>query len=89
MSNPIVIPLLTAVLVAAVLALIVFAVRMAQRPRNTLVGGGLSPELVERALQLKAADQFDQAVFLVRGETGMSHRAAARLVRRLIPPPPP
>ncbi|MGJ6968847.1 hypothetical protein ACSDR0_43785 [Streptosporangium sp. G11] len=89
MSNPIVILLLTAVIVAAVIALIVFAVRVAQRPRNALVGGGIGPELIERLLELKATDQFDQAVFLVRGETGMSHRTAARFVRRLRPPPPP
>jgi hypothetical protein len=89
MSNPIVILLLTAVVVAAVIALIVFAVRAAQRPRNALVGGGIGPELVERLLELKASDQFDQAVFLVRGETGMSHRAAARFVRKLRPSPSP
>ncbi|MEU4540754.1 hypothetical protein AB0G15_38570 [Streptosporangium sp. NPDC023825] len=89
MSNPIVILLLTAVVLVAVIALIVFAVRVAQRPRNALVGGGIGPELVERLLELKASDQFDQAVFLVRGETGMSHRAAARFVRKLRSSPPP
>ncbi|MFF3442450.1 hypothetical protein [Streptosporangium sp. NPDC002721] len=89
MSNPIVILLLTAVVVAAVIALIVFAVRAAQRPRNALVGGGIGPELIERLLELKATDQFDQAVFLVRGETGMSHRASARFVRKLKASPPP
>ncbi|WP_329081634.1 MULTISPECIES: hypothetical protein [unclassified Streptosporangium] len=88
MSN-LTILLLTAVIVAAVIALIVFAVRAAQHPRNTLVGGGIGPELVERLLELKASGQFDQAVFLVRGETGMSHRAAARFVRKLRPTPPP
>ncbi|GAA2906905.1 hypothetical protein GCM10010517_73210 [Streptosporangium fragile] len=88
MSNPIVILLLTAVVVAAIIALIVLAVRLAQNPRNTLVGGGVGPELVQRVLELKASDQFDQAVFLVRGETGMSHRAASRFVRRLKAQPP-
>ncbi|MGC5014419.1 hypothetical protein ACLQ2R_26950 [Streptosporangium sp. DT93] len=86
MPNPVVILLLTVVVLAAAIALIVFAVRAAQRPRNALVGGGVGPELVERILELKASGQFDQAVFLVRGETGMSHRAAARFVRRLKPP---
>ncbi|MEU4834353.1 hypothetical protein [Streptosporangium sp. NPDC023615] len=86
MSNPVVILLLTVVFLAMAIALIVFAVRAAQRPRNALVGGGVGPELIERILELKASDQFDQAVFLVRGETGMSHRAAARFVRRLKPP---
>ncbi|MFF5207533.1 hypothetical protein [Streptosporangium sp. NPDC000396] len=88
MSNPIVMLLLAALLTAAIIGLIVFAVRMTQRPRNTLVGGGIGPELVGRVLELKAADQFDQAVFLVRGETGMSHRAASRFVRKLRPAPP-
>ncbi|WP_030911312.1 hypothetical protein [Streptosporangium amethystogenes] len=88
MSNPIVVLLLTAVVVAVVIALIVLTVRAAQHPRNTLVGGGIGPELVERVLDLKATGQIDQAVFLVRGETGMSHRAAARFVRKLTPPPP-
>ncbi|MBB2914296.1 uncharacterized protein YpmB [Streptosporangium becharense] len=87
MSNPVVIILLTAVAVAAIILVIVFTVRLAQNPRNTLVGGGVGPELVQRVLELKATDQFDQAVFLVRGETGMSHRAAARFVRRLKAPP--
>jgi|GEM_PF-5788232 len=89
MSNLIVILLLTAVIVVALIALIVFAVRAAQRPRNALVGGGVGPELIERLLELKATGQFDQAVFLVRGETGMSHRTAARFVKRLKPAPPP
>ncbi|WP_433235799.1 hypothetical protein ACQPYK_25960 [Streptosporangium sp. CA-135522] len=89
MSNLIVILLLTAVLAAAIIGLIVFAVRLAQRPRNTLVGGGIGPELVEQVLELKATDQFDQAVFLVRGETGMSHRAASRFVRKVRPTLPP
>ncbi|MEV7013964.1 hypothetical protein [Streptosporangium sp. NPDC051022] len=86
MSNLIVTILLTAILVVVIVGLIVLAVRLAQRPRNTLFGGGLGPELIEQVLQLKAADEFDQAVFLVRGQTGMSHRAAARLVRRVRPP---
>ncbi|MGV9771379.1 hypothetical protein [Streptosporangium sp. NPDC003464] len=89
MSNLIVILLLTAVLALVIIGLIVLAVRIAQRPRNTLVGGGIGPELLQQILHLKATGQFDQAVFLVRGETGMSHRAAARLVRKIRPTPPP
>ncbi|MEV8637110.1 hypothetical protein AB0395_36260 [Streptosporangium sp. NPDC051023] len=87
MMNLIVTILLTAILVAAVIGLILLAVRLTQRPRNTLIGGGLGPETIEQALELKADGQFDQAVFLVRGETGMSHRAASRLVRKLRTPP--
>ncbi|MET8338123.1 hypothetical protein ABZV14_26925 [Streptosporangium canum] len=90
MPNLIVTLLLTAVIAIVIIGLIVLAVRVAQRPRNALVGGGgIGPELIEQILQLKASDQFDQAVFLVRGETGMSHRAAARLVRKIHPTPPP
>ncbi|MEV4185987.1 hypothetical protein ACWDOR_39070 [Streptosporangium canum] len=89
MPNLIVTLLLTAVIAIVIIGLIVLAVRVAQRPRNALVGGGIGPELIEQVLQLKASDQFDQAVFLVRGETGMSHRAAARLVRKIHPTPPP
>jgi hypothetical protein len=87
MSNLIVLLLLTALVAVAIIGLIVFAVRLAQRPRNTLIGGGLGPELVDQVLELKATGQFDQAVFLVRGETGMSHRAASRFVRKLRKPP--
>ncbi|GAA3097991.1 hypothetical protein [Streptosporangium carneum] len=88
MPNLIVTILLTAILVVAVVGLILLAVRLTQRPRNALIGGGLGPELIEQVLALKADNQFDQAVFLVRGETGMSHRAASRLVRKLRTPPP-
>ncbi|MFC4061317.1 hypothetical protein ACFOWE_23710 [Planomonospora corallina] len=83
MSNLIVIILLTAVFAAAAIGLIILAVRLAQRPRNALLTGSLSPELIEQVRELKTTGQFDQAVFMVRGETGMSHRAATRLVRRI------
>ncbi|WP_326822736.1 hypothetical protein OHA77_39280 [Streptosporangium sp. NBC_01639] len=86
MSNPIIILLLTVILTAAIIGLIVLTVRITQRPRNALIRGGISPELIEQILQLKAADQLDQAIFLVRGETGMSHRAATRFVRKTRPP---
>ncbi|MGW4420529.1 hypothetical protein [Streptosporangium sp. NPDC004631] len=87
MSNVIVVLLLTALLAVAIIGLIVLAVRLTRRPRNTLIGGGLGPEVIEQILQLKTTGQFDQAVFLVRGETGVSHRTAARLVRKLRPGP--
>ncbi|GAA3133503.1 hypothetical protein GCM10010466_25120 [Planomonospora alba] len=83
MSNLIVITFLTAVFAVLVIGLIVLAVRLAQRPRNALLGSSLSPELVEQVRELKATGQFDQAVFMVRGETGMSHRAATRFVRKI------
>lgn len=87
MSNGIVVLTLTALLTAAVIGLIVFAVRLTRRPRNTLIGGTLSPELIDQILHLKTTGQLDQAVFLIRGQTGMSHRAASRLLRRLRPAP--
>ncbi len=87
MSNLIVTIFLTALLLVAIIGLILLAVRLTQRPRNTLIGGGLGPELIEQVLRLKTEGQFDQAVFLVRGETGMSHRAASRVVRKLRTPP--
>ncbi|MFD0884281.1 hypothetical protein ACFQ08_06915 [Streptosporangium algeriense] len=83
-----------AVILLAVLAtlvitgLILLAVRLTQRPRNSLIGGGLGPALIEQVLELKATGQFDQAVILVRGETGLSHRAASRVVRKLHAPAP-
>ncbi|MFB9891500.1 hypothetical protein [Planobispora takensis] len=83
MADMIRIVVLTAVVVIAIIGLIWFAVRLAHRPRNTLLGGALSPELVSRAREIKESGQFDEAVFLIRGETGMSQRSAARLVRRL------
>ncbi|GAB2453878.1 hypothetical protein ACWDR1_30345 [Streptosporangium sandarakinum] len=88
MSDPLLILAVTILAAIIAIALIIWAVRIAQRPRNALLHGGLSPELLTRALELKATDQFDQAVFLVRGETGLSHRAATRLVRKLRPAPP-
>ncbi|MBG0831936.1 hypothetical protein HS041_29955 [Planomonospora sp. ID67723] len=74
---------LTAVVVVVIMGLIWFAVRLTHKPRNALLGGDLGPELVSQARELKDTGQFDEAVFLIRGETGMSHRAASRLVRRL------
>ncbi|GAA4229039.1 hypothetical protein FHR32_007937 [Streptosporangium album] len=85
MSNPIVL-LLTAITTTVIISLIVLTVRITQHPRNTLLGGGITPELIEQILHLKTTDQFDQAVFLVRGQTGMSHRTAARFVRKTRPP---
>lgn len=83
MADTIRIVALTAIVIVAIIGLIWFAVRLAHRPRNVLFGGGLGPELVSQARELKVSGQFDEAVFLVRGETGMSQRAASRLVRRL------
>ncbi|MFG2077028.1 hypothetical protein SAMN05421874_11180 [Nonomuraea maritima] len=70
----------TAVLTAAAIWLIVLAVRLAHRPRNS---PGVSVDLVDQARELKSHGQIQEAVFLVRGETGMSHRAASRFVNRL------
>ncbi|WP_043626418.1 hypothetical protein [Nonomuraea candida] len=71
---------LTAVITAGVIWLIIFAVRLTKRPRNR---PGIRVDLVDQARELKALGQIQEAVFLVRGETGMSQRAAARFVNRL------
>ncbi|MEW9550633.1 hypothetical protein [Nonomuraea sp. NPDC050783] len=71
---------LTAVITAAAIWLIILAVRLTQAPRNRL---NPSADLVDQARELKALGQIREAVFLVRGETGMSQRAAARFVNRL------
>jgi hypothetical protein len=71
---------LTAVVTAAIIYLIILAVRLTQRPRNRPAP---SIDLVDQARELKAMGQMQEAVFLVRGETGMSHRAATRFVNRL------
>ncbi|GAA1761049.1 hypothetical protein GCM10009734_81620 [Nonomuraea bangladeshensis] len=71
---------LTAVITAAAIWLAILAVRLTQRPRNRL---NPSIDLVDQARELKALGQIQEAVFLVRGETGMSQRAAARFVNRL------
>ncbi|MEV0195248.1 hypothetical protein [Nonomuraea sp. NPDC050691] len=71
---------LTAVVTIAIIYLIILAVRLTQRPRNRLTP---SDHLVDHVRELKAMGQLQEAVFLVRGETGMSHRAAARFVNRL------
>lgn len=72
--------LLTVVVTAAIIWLIWLAARLTRRPRNRLAP---NPDLAEQARELKLSGQTQEAVFLVRGETGMSHRAAARFVRRL------
>ncbi|MFI6600542.1 hypothetical protein ACIBHX_30225 [Nonomuraea sp. NPDC050536] len=71
---------LTLVVTAAVIWLIVLAARLTRRPRNRLVP---ADDLAEQAREMKALGQIQEAVFLVRGETGMSQRAAVRFVRRL------
>ncbi|MEV0597003.1 hypothetical protein [Nonomuraea cavernae] len=71
---------LTAVVTAAIIYLIILAVRLTHRPRNSPAP---SDDLVDKARELKALGQLREAVFLVRGETGMSHRAATRYVNRL------
>lgn len=71
---------LTGVVTAGAIWLIVLAARLTRRPRNRPAP---SADLVDQALEMKALGQVQEAVFLVRGETGMSHRAAARFVRRL------
>ncbi|MEU6716527.1 hypothetical protein ABZ897_34105 [Nonomuraea sp. NPDC046802] len=71
---------ITAVVTAAAIWLIILAVRLTRNPRNR---PSPSPDLVDQARQLKALGQIRDAVFLVRGETGMSQRAAARFVSRL------
>ncbi|GAA2367833.1 hypothetical protein [Nonomuraea africana] len=72
--------LLTVLVTAAIIWLIFLAVRLTRRPRNRLLP---SLDVADQARELKAAGQFQDAVFLVRGETGMSHRAATRFVRKL------
>ncbi|SDI31524.1 hypothetical protein [Nonomuraea jiangxiensis] len=71
---------LTAVITAAAIWAIIMAARLTRRPRNRL---GPSVDLVDQARELKSHGQIQEAVFLVRGETGMSQRAAARFVNRL------
>ncbi|MFC4118108.1 hypothetical protein [Nonomuraea zeae] len=71
---------LTAVVTAAAIWLIILAVRLTKRPRNR---PNPSSDLVDQARELKSLGQIRDAVFLVRGETGMSQRAAARFVNRL------
>jgi hypothetical protein len=71
---------LTAVITAAAIWLIILAARLTQRPRNR---PSPSVDLVDQARELKVLGQIREAVFLVRGETGMSQRAAARFVNRL------
>ncbi|WP_433444491.1 hypothetical protein [Nonomuraea sp. CA-141351] len=71
---------LTAVITALAIWLIILAVRLTQRPRNR---PGISVDLVDQVRELKALGQIQEAVFLVRGETGMSQRSAARFVNRL------
>ncbi|MEV1176481.1 hypothetical protein [Nonomuraea sp. NPDC049784] len=71
---------LTAVITALTIWLIILAARLTQRPRNR---PGISVDLVDQVRELKALGQIQEAVFLVRGETGMSQRSAARFVNRL------
>ncbi|MEU7901010.1 hypothetical protein AB0B45_50330 [Nonomuraea sp. NPDC049152] len=72
--------LLTVLVTAVILFLIFVAVRLTRRPRNRLIP---ALDVTDQARELKATGQFQEAVFLVRGETGMSHRAATRFVRKL------
>jgi hypothetical protein len=72
--------LLTLVVTAGLIWLILLAVRLTRRPRNSLL---VTADLTEQARLLKASGQIQEAVFLVRGETGMSHRAASSFVRKL------
>ncbi|MET9344732.1 hypothetical protein ACWENQ_18690 [Nonomuraea sp. NPDC004354] len=72
--------LLTVLVTAVIISLIVLAVRLTRHPRNRLLP---SLDITDQARELKATGQFQDAVFLVRGETGMSHRAATRFVRKL------
>ncbi|MFD1932391.1 MULTISPECIES: hypothetical protein [Nonomuraea] len=72
--------LLTVLVTAVILFLIFLAVRLTRRPRNRLIP---ALDVTDQARELKATGQFQEAVFLVRGETGMSHRAATRFVRKL------
>ncbi|MGI5271843.1 hypothetical protein ACQEUU_22005 [Nonomuraea sp. CA-218870] len=71
---------LTFVVTVAIIYLIILAVRLTKAPRNRP-----SPrqDVIDQARELKALGQIQEAVFFVRGETGMSNRAATRLVNRL------
>ncbi|WP_226900379.1 hypothetical protein [Nonomuraea phyllanthi] len=71
---------LSAVVTALAIWLIIAAARLTRRPRNR---PGIRVELVDQVRELKALGQIQEAVFLVRGETGMSQHAAARFVNRL------
>ncbi|WP_214319876.1 hypothetical protein [Nonomuraea sediminis] len=71
---------LTVVVTATAIWLIVLAARLTRRPRNRLIP---ADDLADQAREMKAHGQIQEAVFLVRGETGMSQRAAVRFVRRL------
>jgi len=71
---------LTFVVTVAIIYLIILAVRLTQRPRNSPAP---SSDMVDQAREMKALGQIQEAVFLVRGETGMSNRAATRFVNRL------
>jgi len=71
---------ITAMVTAAAIWLIVVAARLTKNPRNKPT---ISIDLADQARELKALGQIREAVFLVRGETGMSQRAAARFVNRL------
>jgi hypothetical protein len=71
---------LTAVITSAAIWLIILAARLTERPRNR---PSPSIHLVDQVREMKALGQIREAVFLVRGETGMSQRAAARFVHRL------
>ncbi|MEU4572740.1 hypothetical protein [Nonomuraea sp. NPDC023979] len=71
---------ITAVVTIVIIYLIILAARLTRRPRNRPAP---NPDLVEQAREMKAMGQIQEAVFLVRGETGMSHRAATRFVNRL------
>ncbi|WP_343954830.1 hypothetical protein [Nonomuraea longicatena] len=68
------------IIAAGAMSLIMLAVRLARRPRNRLIP---STGLADEARALKRNQRVRDAVYLVRGETGMSHRAAARFVRKL------
>lgn len=70
---------MTVVVTMAIIAAILLAVRCVhQRPSAAPSG-----ELLERVRDLKARGLIQDAVLLVRGEAGMTHRAAVRFVRSL------
>lgn len=71
---------LTGAVTCGAIWLIVLAARLTRRPRNRPVP---TPDLLDQARELKALGQLQEAVFLVRGETGMTHYAATRIVRKL------
>lgn len=71
---------LTGVITALAIWLIILAVRLTRNPRNR---PGVSMDMVDQVRELKSLGQMQEAVFFVRGETGMSQRAAARFVKRL------